>query len=150
MNEDNMINDSPSNYNKNSFLIINNTDKSYIINTKGFMEKSGEVYKNGEIQTPYLQKPISKPADWDDAECRENILLIPPGKSLNAILYLSILRGWYKVDDDSEYVVNFETEHTKQSPYYYGCRKYVDSLLTKGYKIYDGTLKGKVKLIPYK
>lgn len=150
MNEDHMINDSPSNYHKNSFLIVNNTGKNYIINTRGFMEKLGEIYKDGERQTPYLQKPISKPADWNDVECRENILLIPPGKSMNRILYLSILKGWYKLDSDSEYIVDFETVHTKQSPYYYGCRKYVDSLVTKGYIIYDGMLKGKVKLISNK
>jgi len=143
-----MINNSPSNYNKNSFLVVNNTNKNHIISTRGFMEKLGEVYKNWERLNPYLFKPISEPADWNEKECKENILLIPAKKSVKATLYLPNLRGWYKITDDANYVVDFETEHTKQSPYYYGCKKYVDSLVNKGYKIYEGTLKGKIKLIP--
>ncbi|KFF16179.1 hypothetical protein [Chryseobacterium sp. JM1] len=147
MNEEVMINNSPDNYNKNSFLIVNKTKENYIINIRGFMEEFGEVYKNGERLNPYLYKPISEPAGWNETECKENILLVPARKSIKAILHLSILRGWYKIDNDAEYTVDFETEHTKRSPYYYGCKQYVDSLVVHGYKIYDGTLKGKIKLI---
>lgn len=150
MKEEFMINNSPSNYNINSFLIVNNTNEDYIINTRGFMEKSGEVYRNGERISPYLIMPFSESAIWTDEECKKNIVLIPAGKSINAILHLSILRGWYKIDDSLDYIVNFETEHTKKSPYYYGCRKYVDSLVNQRYKIYNGTLKGKIKLLKKK
>lgn len=66
-----MINNSPSDYNTNSFLIINNTNKNYIINTRGFIEKSGEVYKNGEKMNPYLPMPLSEPAVWNDEECKK-------------------------------------------------------------------------------
>lgn len=73
--------------------------------------------------------------------------MIPARKSIETTLHLSILRGWYKIDNSLDYTVDFETEHTKKSPYYYGCRKYVDSLVNQGYEIYDGTLKGKIKLV---
>ncbi|KPE51746.1 hypothetical protein [Chryseobacterium indologenes] len=142
-----MINDSPASYHKNSFIIINNTNKNYVINARGFMG-FGDVYKNGMKITPYLFRPPSKPSDWGEKECKDNILIIPAKKSIKAVLRLSVLRGWYKIYDDADYIVDFETEHTKESPYYYGCEKYVDSLKNKGYKIYEGMLKGKVKLIP--
>lgn len=145
-----MINDSPASYHKNSFILINNTNKNYVINARGFMGNFGDVYKNGEKLTPYLFRPLSKPADWGEKECRDNILIIPAKKSLKAVLHLSALRGWYKISDDADYIVDFETKHTKESPYYYGCEKYVDSLIGKGYKIYEGMLRGKVKLIPEK
>ncbi|NML72096.1 hypothetical protein HHL23_20215 [Chryseobacterium sp. RP-3-3] len=150
LDKENMINNAPNYYNANSFIIKNNTNKNYIINTRGFIQNSGIVYRNGEILLPYLFYPISKPADWDEKDCKDNILLVPARKSIRAVLHISILRGWYKITDDANYMVDFETEHTKQSPYYYGCKKYADSLVNKGYKIYEGTLKGKVKLISKK
>lgn len=142
-----MINDSPSYYNKNCFIINNKTNDNYIINARGFMGYS-KVNKNGEILNPYLAMPLSEPVDWESEDCMQNILIIPANKTIKVVLYLSIFRGWYKIYDNSEYIVDFESLHTKQSPYYYGCREYVDSLVKKGYVIYEGTLKGKVKLIP--
>ena len=149
LDREDLINDSPSDYNKTSFIIVNNTEKNYIINTHGFMGSSF-VFENGKKLSSYIPKPSGYSADWDEKECSKNILVIPKNKQIKAILYLDIVRAYYSLDDGKNYEIDFETEHTKQSPYYYGCTKYVDSLVNKGYKIYEGTLKGKIKLVPKK
>ncbi len=133
----------------NYFIISNNTNKNYLINISGFSGRS-LIYRNGDQLLPYLPGLSGYPADWTDEECKENILLISKREKRKSILYLDIIHGYYNVNNQDEYEIDFETEHTKQSPYYYGCKKYVDSLLNQGYEIYNGTLKGKLRLIPSK
>lgn len=133
----------------NRFVIENNTNNNYIININGFLGSS-IIYENNERLFPYKPEFYSNPMDWNMEECRKNILLIPKHEKQKSILNINIIKGFYKLDNGQNYIIEFESTHTKSSPYYFGCKKYVDRLVSKGYKIYEGTLQGKIKLIPKK
>ena len=105
----------------NYFVITNNTNNNYILNIDGF-SGDGKVYENGKKIIPYLPEILSIRYDWDAEECKNNILIIPKKIKLRTILYLSLTRGYYKIDPDKKYEIDFENMHTKKSPYYYGCK----------------------------
>ncbi|MBK1896132.1 hypothetical protein [Chryseobacterium paridis] len=130
----------------NNFIITNNTDNNYLLNISGFLGTSN-IYVNKERLLPIKPEFSSNPMDWNNEECKRNILLIPKHQTVKSVLHINVIRGFYEFDDSKKYEIDFETTHTTNSPYYYGCKKYVDSLLNQGYKIYDGKLKGKLELI---
>ena len=136
----------PSEFNKMFFIIDNQSKEKYIINKRGFMGQAF-VYKNDTITKPYLYKPFGSPADWTEKDCKKNILIINPNKKITTVLYLDIFDGWYNIENAQKNLVQFISEHTENSPYYFGCEDYVDKLIKKGYKIYIGTLEGKVNLV---
>lgn len=147
LEKDYMINNQPSHYNKDYFIIKNNTSTSYIINIRGFMGE-GAVFESGKLINPYLIMPLPLLAEWEEEDCIANILIIPAGTKIRTVLYPSVFRGWYDINNNSNYELDFKTEHNRKSPYYFGCKNYVDSLVNNGYKIFEGTLSGRVRLVP--
>jgi len=129
------------------FIIINNTNKNYLVNIEGFIGNS-EIFENGKKILPFKPKIFISHAEWDEEKCRENILLVEKNTKITSPIYLDIFKGYYNILSSYNYQINFESTHTVRSPYYFGCKKYVDSLVNEGFEIYDGTLKGNVKLIP--
>ncbi|MCL1667782.1 hypothetical protein M2T82_06865 [Elizabethkingia ursingii] len=126
--------------------ISNDSNYNYIINSKGFLEV-GEVYENDSIRlspNDFVNISYSK---WKDSRCRENILVIPKHSVLKVNLYLFDNPNLYLFDEHKKYSISYNAEHTLNSPYYYGCEKYVDRLVAKGYKIYEGVIKDKKPLI---
>ncbi|KFC40116.1 hypothetical protein FF18_00310 [Elizabethkingia anophelis] len=75
-------------------------------------------------------------------------MLIPKHSNVKTNLLLDIVpNSVYKFNDQNKYSISYESEHTARSPYYYGCKQYVDSLVAKGYKIFEGTIKDTKPLI---
>ena len=60
----------------NDFEIINNSNNNFIINKNGFLGSSSVFSSDGTLVSPKNIVLVS-PADWDDYECKNNILLIP-------------------------------------------------------------------------
>ncbi|HFK5506812.1 hypothetical protein [Elizabethkingia anophelis] len=90
----------------------------------------------------------SHPLGWGDDKCKENILIIPKYSVVRALLYFGSVEETYKFNNQNKYSISYETKHTARSPYYYGCKQYVDSLVAKGYKIYEGVIRDTKPLIP--
>ncbi|HFK5521274.1 hypothetical protein CMU85_10130 [Elizabethkingia anophelis] len=128
-----------------SVEIMNNTNVGYLINKKGFHGYS-DIYENGEKMTP-LGYTTSYPAKWTTSECKESILIIPKYSTVKTLLYLESVKEVYRFNNQNKYSISYKSEHTARSPYYYGCKQYVDSLVTKGYKIFEGTIKDTKPLI---
>jgi len=130
---------------KDSVEITNNSNVNYLINIKGFQGYSN-IYENGE-EMPPLGYTHSHPLDWTDDKCKKNILIIPKYSTVKTLLYLGSVKEVYRFNDQNKYSISYESKHTARSPYYYGCEKYVDSLVAKGYKIFEGVIKDKKPLI---
>ncbi|KUY30397.1 hypothetical protein [Elizabethkingia ursingii] len=130
------------------FEISNTTDHDYLISALGFKDIKSTVFENGEKYAPYtFINP--HPMQWTINECKKNILIIPKHSIIKAYLLLDILpNSVYKFNNQNKYSISYESKHTARSPYYYGCKQYVDSLVSKGYKIYEGVIKDTKPLIP--
>ena len=130
---------------RDSVEITNSTNANYLINTMGFQGYS-DIYENGKKMTP-LGSTTSYPAKWTADECKKNILIIPKYSTVKTLLYLASVKEVYRFNDQNKYSISYESKHTARSPYYYGCEKYVDRLVAKGYKIFEGVIKDKKPLI---
>lgn len=129
------------------FEISNTSDSNYLINRLGFKNIKSTVFENGEEYAPYTFIN-SHPTQWGINECKNYILLIPKHSNVKTNLLLDIApNSVYKFNDQNKYSISYESEHTARSPYYYGCKQYVDSLVAKGYKIFEGTIKDTKPLI---
>ncbi|OPC01797.1 hypothetical protein BAS09_13370 [Elizabethkingia ursingii] len=128
-----------------SVEITNNSNVKYLINTMGFQGYS-DIYENGEKMKP-ISYATSHPLGWTDDKCKKNILIIPKYSTVKTLLYLGYVVKTYKFNNQNKYSISYESEHTARSPYYYGCKQYVDSLVAKGYKIFEGTIKDTKPLI---
>lgn len=129
------------------FEISNTTDSNYLINKLGFKNINSLVFENGEEYAPYTFIN-SHPSQWDISECKDYILLIPKHSNVKTNLLIDILpHSVYKFNDQNKYSISYESEHTARAPYRYGCKQYVDSLVAKGYRIYEGTIKDTKPLI---
>ncbi|WP_407482498.1 hypothetical protein [Elizabethkingia meningoseptica] len=131
----------------NFFEISNTSDSNYLINRLGFKNIKSTVFENGEEYAPYTFIN-SHPTQWDINECKKYILLIPKHSNVKTNLLLDIApNSVYKFNDQNKYSISYESEHTVRAPYRYGCKQYVDSLVAKGYKIFEGTIKDTKPLI---
>ncbi|WP_407500592.1 hypothetical protein [Elizabethkingia anophelis] len=128
-----------------SVEIMNNSNVNYLINTMGFQGYS-DIYENGE-KMKLISYATSHPLGWTDDKCKKNILIIPKYSTIKTPLYLGSVVKTYKFNNQNKYSISYESEHTARSPYYYGCKQYVDSLVAKGYKIFEGTIKDTKPLI---
>ena len=128
-----------------SVEITNNSNVNYLINIMGFQGYS-DIYENEEKMSP-SGYTFSHPIDWTEDKCKKNILIIPKYSTIKTPLYLGSVVKTYKFNNQNKYSISYESEHTVRSPYYYGCEKYVDSLVAKGYKIFEGVIKDKKPLI---
>lgn len=126
--------------------ITNHSDYTYIINSKGFLG-GGDIYENDSIRFLPTHIVNVSYSNWNKNECRERLLIIPKHSSIKAYLYLIRDHDVYLFDNNKKYKISYRAEHTLDSPYYYGCEEYVDSLVAKGYKIYEGVIKDKKPLI---
>ncbi|AQX04348.1 hypothetical protein BAX97_00240 [Elizabethkingia meningoseptica] len=126
--------------------ISNDSNDNYIVNAKGFLG-TGEIYENDSIRLSPNEFVNISYSEWKDNRCRENILIIPKHSVLKTNLYLFNNPNVYLFDEDKKYSISYNAEHTLDSPYYYGCEKYVDSLVAKGYKIFEGVIKDNKPLI---
>ncbi|AQW97241.1 hypothetical protein M2T70_16365 [Elizabethkingia anophelis] len=131
----------------NFFEISNTSDSNYLINRLGFRNIKSTVFENGEEYAPYTFIN-SHPTQWGINECKNYILLIPKHSNVKTNLLLDIVpNSVYKFNDQNKYSIFYESEHTARAPYRYGCKQYVDSLVAKGYRIYEGTIKDTKPLI---
>ena len=131
---------------KDSVEITNNSNVNYLINIMGFQGYS-DIYENEEKMSP-SGYTFSHPIDWTEDKCKKNILIIPKDSTVKTLLYLGSVKKVYKFNNQNKYSISYESEHTARSPYYYGCKQYVDSLVAKGYKIFEGIIKDKKPLMP--
>ena len=69
----------------------------------------------------------TSPAEWDNSECKKNIIIIPKHTKTIVGLYLGLDRFHYILDDKKAYNINFESEHSLRPPYFYGYNNYLDS-----------------------
>ena len=129
----------------NDFEIINNSNNNFIINKNGFLGSSSVYSSDGTLVSPKNMVLVS-PADWDDYECKNNILLIPKKSRKKYSLNLNLYHFNYDFYQNKLYTIEYESEHTLKSPYYYGCKNYVDSLVSKGYRIIEYKIAGKARL----
>ncbi|WP_275153785.1 hypothetical protein [Elizabethkingia meningoseptica] len=135
----------------NFFEISNTSDSNYLINRLGFKNIKSTVFENGEEYAPYTFIN-SHPTQWDINECKKYILLIPKHSIVKTNLLLDIApNSVYEFNDQNQnqnkYSISYESEHSARAPYRYGCKQYVDSLVAKGYKIFEGVIKDKKPLI---
>ncbi|HAY3550865.1 hypothetical protein KRE47_16835 [Elizabethkingia meningoseptica] len=129
------------------FEISNTSDTNYLINRLGFKNIKSTVFENGEEYAPYTFIN-SHPTQWAIGECKEYLLLIPKKSDVKTHLLLDITpNSVYKFNDQNQYSISYESEHSARAPYRYGCKQYVDSLVAKGYKIFEGVIKDKKPLI---
>ncbi len=131
---------------KDNVEISNKSNYTYIINPWGFLG-TGEIYENDSIRLSPNEFVNISYSKWKNEECKKNILIIPKHSVLKANLYLFDNPNVYLFDEHKKYSISYNAEHTARSPYYYGCEKYVDRLVAKGYKIFEGVIKDKKPLI---
>ncbi|MBH1960796.1 MAG: hypothetical protein I8H68_11865 [Flavobacteriia bacterium] len=131
------------------FEIKNDSNFNYFIDTSinSFVGRA-TILKNSEFLTPNLYYPSGYPAEREYDECGKDFQIIMKGEQKNVLLPIFKYNGTYEIDskDDYKIVINNQT-FSKGISSDLGCSKYIAELENKNYKLLEGYINLKLKLV---
>jgi len=131
------------------FRIKNNSNFNYFIDTYGnsFLGRA-MVLKNGEYLPQKLYYPNGYPAEREENECEKDFQIIMKGEEINVLLPVFQYNGTYDIDNLNKYEIVINNQiFSKAISSEMGCKKFINEMESKNYKLLEGYINLRLKLI---
>lgn len=131
------------------FTIKNNSNFNYFIDTYGnsFLGRA-MILKNGEYLPQKQYFSSGYPAEREYDECEKDFEIIMKGEQKNVLLPIFYYNGTYDIDDKNNYeIVIYNQKFSKAISSDMGCKKYIEEMENKNYKLLEGNINLKLKIV---
>ncbi|MBT0552419.1 hypothetical protein [Riemerella anatipestifer] len=131
------------------FTIKNNSNFNYFIDTSvnSFWGRA-LILKNGKYLPQKSYYSSGYPTEREYNECEKDFQIIMKGETKNVLLPIFQYNGTYDFDSNNNYrVVISNQKFSRAISSEMGCKKYIEQMENKGYKLLEGNINLSLKII---